>query len=228
MVGPAATIANRICRGRRRYGARACGLVLTLTTVAAHAAGTPLDSYLDELKTLRATFQQTVSDAHGNEIDRATGTLIVSRPGKFSWEIHPRNSGSSAGQLMVCDGTNLWFLDRDLEQVTVKPVDAALSATPAMLLSAVTDVRKSFSLTPAGTRAGLEWVLVEPRDAEADFRSALFGFAGAQLKRMILEDKLGETTTISFGKIERNAPVAPAEVSFTPPAGADVIGTPRK
>src|SRR2546426_2502237 len=43
--------------------------------------------------------------------------------------------------------------------------------------------RKSFSLTPAGTRAGLEWVLVEPRDAEADFRSALFGLAGAQLKR---------------------------------------------
>ncbi|TLY65970.1 MAG: outer membrane lipoprotein chaperone LolA [Gammaproteobacteria bacterium] len=228
MVGPAATIANRICPGRRSHGARACGLVLTLTTVAAHAAGTPLDRYLDELKTLRATFQQTVSDAHGNEIDRATGTLIVSRPGKFSWEIHPRTSGSSAGQLMVCDGTNLWFLDRDLEQVTVKPVDAALSATPAMLLSAVTDVRKSFNLTPAGTRAGLEWVLVEPRDAEADFRSALFGFAGAQLKRMILEDKLGETTTISFGKIERNAPVAPAEVSFTPPAGADVIGTPRK
>ncbi|TLZ19355.1 MAG: hypothetical protein E6K30_06985, partial [Gammaproteobacteria bacterium] len=85
MVGPAASIASRVGRGRRRYGARACGLVLTLTTVAAQAAGTPLDSYLDALKTLRATFQQTVSDAHGNEIDRATGTLIVSRPGKFSW-----------------------------------------------------------------------------------------------------------------------------------------------
>ena len=197
-------------------------------TGAPHAAGTPLDSYLDELKTLRATFVQTVTDAHGNAIDRATGTLIVSRPGKFSWEIHPQTSGSRAGQLMVCDGANLWFLDRDLEQVTVKPVDAALSATPAMLLSGVTDVRKNFSITPAGTRAGLEWVLVEPRDAEADFRSALFGFAGRELKRMILEDKLGQTTTISFGKIERNAPVAPSEVSFTPPAGADVIGTPRQ
>jgi outer membrane lipoprotein carrier protein len=246
--GPAAS-ARKTFRGRRKYVlvgcgrgvlplrppkalfcARLCGLVLTLTTVvaAATAAGTPLDSYLDELKTLRATFVQTVTDAHGNEIDRATGTLIVSRPGKFSWEIHPERSGSRAGQLMVCDGVNLWFLDRDLEQVTVKPVDAALSATPAMLLSGVTEVRKSFSITPAGRRAGLEWVLVEPRDAEADFRRALFGFAGRELKRMILEDKLGETTTISFGKIERNVPVAPSEVSFTPPAGADVIGTPRQ
>ena len=80
---------------------------------------------------------------------------------------------------MVCDGGNLWFLDRDLEQVTVKPVDAALSATPAMLLSGAVDVRKNFNLTPAGQRMGLDWVLVEPHGAEADFRSALFGFAQA-------------------------------------------------
>ena len=45
---------------------------------------------------------------------------------------------------------------------------------------------------------------------------------------MILEDKLGQTATIIFQKIARNAPVAPAEVSFTPPAGVDVIGTPRR
>ena len=31
-----------------------------------------------------------------------------------------------------------------------------------------------------------------------------------------------------FQKIERNVPVTQAEVSFTPPPGADVIGTPRK
>ena len=235
-------------RGRWRPAMVAAGLLAGLAAVAmpggaagdatavavnaaaapASAARTPLDHYLDQLKTLRATFVQIVTDVHGNEIDHATGTLIVSRPGKFSWEIRPQTGGSSAGQLMVCDGTNLWFLDRDLEQVTVRPVDTALSATPAMLLSGATDVRKSFSITPAGTRAGLEWVLVEPRDAEADFSSALFGFARGELMRMILEDKLDQTTTISFAKIERNVPVAPGEVSFTAPAGADVIGTPRK
>jgi outer membrane lipoprotein carrier protein len=118
-------------------------LAIVATTVAtvAAAAATPLDSYLDDMKTLRATFLQTLADAHGKEIDRSTGTLIVSRPGKFSWEIHPQGSGSDSGQLMVADGRNLWFLDRDLQQVTVKPADAALSATPAMLLSGTVDVR---------------------------------------------------------------------------------------
>ncbi len=165
-------------------------LAMVAVVPAAFAAATPLDSYLDDMKTLRATFLQTLADAHGKEIDRSTGTLIVSRPGKFSWEIHPQGSGADSGQLMVADGRNLWFLDRDLQQVTVKPADAALSATPAMLLSGTVDVRKNFTITPAPKRDGLDWVMVEPHGNEADFRHALMGFDGKDLKRMILEDKL--------------------------------------
>jgi outer membrane lipoprotein carrier protein len=203
-------------------------LAMAAVAPAAFAAATPLDSYLDDMKTLRATFLQTLADAHGKEIDRSTGTLIVSRPGKFSWEIHPQGSGAESGQLMVADGRNLWFLDRDLQQVTVKPADAALSATPAMLLSGTVDVRKNFTITPAPKRDGLDWVLVEPHGSEADFRHALMGFDGKDLKRMILEDKLGQTATVMFDHVERNGKVAPQEVSFTPPAGVDVIGTPKK
>jgi outer membrane lipoprotein carrier protein len=198
---------------------------------------TPLDAYLDNLKTLRASFLQTLTDPHGREIDRAKGTLVVDRPGRFRWEIHPQpvagsgDSGAaaaSAGQLMVCDGKNLWFLDRDLQQVTVKPVDSALSATPAMLLSGTVDVRKNFKITAAGERMGLTWVLVEPQGAQADFRDALFGFDHGELKQMILEDKLDQTATIVFEKVQRNGPVSSSEVSFTPPAGTDVIGKPRQ
>jgi outer membrane lipoprotein carrier protein len=214
--------------------------------VPATAAGTtPLDAYLEGLKTLRATFLQTLADAHGHEIDRASGTLIVVRPGKFSWDVRPlppaggtaqggktappaAPAADSQGQLMVCDGVNLWFYDRDLQQVTVKPVDSALSATPAMLLSGAADVRAHFNISAAGRRMSLDWVLVEPKDPAADFSRALLGFAGGELERMILEDRLDQTATVIFSKIERNLAVAPSEVSFTPPAGADVIGTPRQ
>jgi chaperone LolA len=209
----------------------------TGSTAANANDSTPLDKYLDSLKTLRASFLQTLTDSQGQEIDRATGTLVVERPGRFSWDTHPQpgdgksdagDTNKGAGQLMVSDGRNLWFFDRDLEQVNVKPVDAALSATPAMLLSGTVDVRKNFTVQAAGQRDGLEWVLVEPRGADADFRDALFGFANGDLKRMILEDKLGQTATISFDHIERNGRVAREETTFTPPKGADVIGTPRK
>jgi outer membrane lipoprotein carrier protein len=223
----------RSCAARTRPASRrwrgfVTGALLLVATIA--RASTPLDAYLDSLKTLRASFLQTLADPHGHEIDRATGTLIVSRPGKFSWDIHPQSANGAAtgaGQLMVCDGTNLWFLDRDLQQVTVKPVDAALTATPAMLLSGTANLRENFKITDAGKRAGLAWVLVEPLATEADFRSALFGFAGGDLKRMIVEDKLGQTATVMFEQVTRNVAVNPSDVSFTPPKDVDVIGTPH-
>ena len=219
--------------------ARLCAALLLMLAPLAHGAGgdSLLTDYLAQLKTLRASFLQTLVDAHGREIDRAHGTLIVARPGRFSWSIRTEShAGAQAGangdakpgeQRMVADGRNLWFYDPDLAQVTVKPLDAALSATPAMLLSGTVDLKGNFRIQPAGTRDGLDWVLVEPTGKDADFRSALFGFARGELRRMILEDRLGQTATIVFEKVERNGPVAPEEVSFTPPRDADVIGTPR-
>ena len=212
---------------------------------APSSAPTPLDRYLKNLKTLRVQFLQTIADAQGAEVGRSTGTLIVERPGKFRWDIHPQSTvqGATAGktdaaaqssppgggQLMVCDGRNLWYLDRDLQQVTVRPMTAALSATPAMLLSGTVDVREHFTESSAGMRDGLDWVYVEPRSTEADFKSALFGFdSKGTLQRMILEDKLGQIVTIIFQDVAVNAPVAASELTFTPPAGADVIGTPAK
>ena len=41
---------------------------------------------------------------------------------------------------------------------------------------------------------------------------------------MQLADKLGQTTTLEFSKLERNPPLDPSRFTFTVPPGADVIG----
>jgi outer membrane lipoprotein carrier protein len=210
---------------------RARVLILALTVSAAHGASpdgvTLLDRYLEGLQTLRANFSQTLTDSHGRQIDKGVGTLVVARPGKLRWELRPEGARDSAGELMVADGKNVWFYDRDLAQVSVKPIDAALSGTPAMLLSGAVDVARNFVLNDAGEHEGLRWVGVSPKSADSDFRVARLGFTHGDLSRMILEDKLGQTATIVFDHAVRNGPVSSDEVSFTPPAGADVIGTPR-
>ena len=129
---------------------------------------------------------------------------------------------------MVADGKNLWFYDRDLEQVSVKAAAAALTATPASLLSGVGKPDEFFTVKAEGKREGLDWVRVTPRRSDADFREAQLAFSkgGSELARMVLQDKLGQTVRLDFSVSTRNAPVAEAEVQFNPPAGADVIGTP--
>ena len=191
------------------------------------AESTALDRYLAGLTTWTATFSESVVDARGKVVGKGEGSLTIVRPGKFRWELSPQESDQS-GQLLVADGRNLWFLDRDLEQVTVKPLDAALSQTPAMLLSGTASVREAFDISSAGRSEGLDWVKAVPHQKDADFRAARFGFLGNDLRRMVLEDKLGQKVTLLFASSLRNRPVDPARVSFTPPAGVDVIGVPAK
>jgi len=198
--------------------------------VQAATATTALDTYLTGLRTLRAEFSQVVTDSKGVEVQRATGKFLIQRPGKFRWELTPdaTKGGAQSPQLMVADGKNLWFYDRDLEQVSVKAADAALTATPASLLSGEGNLQDLFTVRADGKRDGLEWVRVTPKRADADFREARLAFrnAGTELARMVLKDKLGQTVQLDFHASTRNAPVSPDEVQFTPPAGADVIGTP--
>ncbi|HTU64551.1 MAG TPA: outer membrane lipoprotein chaperone LolA [Steroidobacteraceae bacterium] len=190
---------------------------------AAAPAATPLDDFLGQMKTLRAEFSQTVTDGKGETVQNAEGKLVIVRPGKFRWELTPQ--GNPSAQLMIADGKNLWFYDRDLEQVSVKPANV-LTATPASLLSGAGDVRTLFTVTPAGKRDGLDFVKVVPKQGDADFREAQLGFTRGELKRMVLKDKLGQTVRLDFRTSERNVAVADTEVRFTPPAGADLIGTP--
>jgi outer membrane lipoprotein carrier protein len=200
---------------------------------------TALDTWLAGLKSLRTQFTQTTKDSQGHQTGQANGELLVLRPGRFRWESHdaadvaadsaPSSAAAAdSGQVLIADGRNVWFYDRDLQQVTVKPVDAALSATPIMLLSGGSEVRKAFEITDTGSKDGLAWLRIRPRGGEADFRQAMLGFAGGELRQMILEDKLGQVSTLTFSRSQRNAPVTSAEVSFTPPKGVDVLGTASK
>lgn len=214
--------------GRRPMIAALLAGVVPFALQSALAADTALDRYLAGLVTLRAQFEQRVQDAQGRQVEQGSGTLLVQRPGRFRWEYTPRgDGGDGGGQLLLADAQNLWFYDRELQQVTVKPVASALSATPVTLLSGSSaDLQASFELTAQPGAEGLDWVRVVPKRTDADFASAELGFAGGALRRMKIHDRLGQLVTLDFARAERNARLAATDLQFTPPKGADVIGTP--
>jgi outer membrane lipoprotein carrier protein len=201
--------------------------VPSVTPVGNAAASAPLDRFLDGLKTWRADFSQSLTDSRGRRVDAVRGSLTVSRPGRFRWEARSAAASSDApAQVMVADGRNVWFYDRELEQVTVRPVGSALTATPAMLLSGGLDLRANFEFAALPRADGLDWVRVRPRRADAEFREARLGFVGSDLRRMELADRLGQTAVVDFERSRRNVPVEAGELRFEPPPGVDVIGKP--
>ena len=178
-----------------------------------------LDSFVAGTKGLKAQFTQTVYDRNGRKTQEASGTLFLSRPGKFRWVYKKPYT-----QLIVGDGKKLWIYDEDLDQVTVRKLDQALGESPAALLAGNNDLEKLFSVTNAGDKDGLEWLEAMPKSKEGSFNKVRMGFRGDDLAAMELQDSFGQTTLLRFSALERNPSMGGSLFRFSPPKGVDVIG----
>jgi len=159
-----------------------------------------------------------VFDRAGKVVETGSGTFVFARPGKFRWTYEKPHK-----QLLVADGAKLWIYDPDLNQVTVKRMDRAISSTPAALLAGKEDITALFTLRDGGTSDGLNWVEASPREKDTGFESVRLGLKGRTLAAMELHDQLGGRTLLRFLDLKANAPVATDAFKFTPPAGADVM-----
>lgn len=196
------------------------GLVALIVTPFANAGAIDkLHRFLESTKSLRADFAQIVVSKNGKKPQQSSGVMMVSRPGKFRWQVD-----KPYAQLLVGDGEKVWIYDPDLRQVTVKKMDAALGSTPAALLVGNNSFEKNFNLREAGEREGFEWLEATPKTQDSGFEKLQLGFAGDDLKAMELFDNFGQTTSLLFSHLERNPVLSPTQFRFTPPAGADVIG----
>ena len=190
-----------------------------LAVASAHAGGAEqLRAFLSGTQSLRGSFEQTVTDKAGKRLQQSTGTLELARPGKFRWEY-----AKPYRQTMVGDGEKVWLYDPDLNQVTVRKLDAAIGSSPAALLAGDAAIEKSFTLKDGGTDGGREWVEAVPKSGEATFERVRMGFTAGRLDVMELYDNFGQTTVIRLSGLERNPKLAPEVFRFTPPRGADVI-----
>lgn len=207
-----------------------CAIALfgAITSIPSYAADVEsgrkrVESFLQGLEGLQAEFQQVLTDRSGRSIDEASGTLAIKRPNRFRWDYREPYQ-----QVIVADGSRIWLYDTDLEQVTVRKLDDTLSATPAMLLSGEGKLEENFTVIGVKTEGGVQWVEMEPKRGDTDFKSVRLGFEGATLKHMQLADKLGQTTRLTFTNVERNPVLDPSRFTFNVPPGADVIGSPSE
>lgn len=190
---------------------------------AAGGATAPLDEFLKGLVGLKARFEQVLLDEQGVERERSQGTFYLSRPGRFRWDYE-----SPYQQSIIANGQRVYVYDKDLEQVTVKPLQKALGSTPALLLDGEVNIEERFVVSRGTPTEGLVWIELGPRDARAvresgGYAQIRLGFAGSSLKRMDLRDNLNQTTRIELKSAERNPSLDPSLFTFTPPPGVDVL-----
>ncbi len=182
-----------------------------------------LQAFVKQVQSLEALFTQTVRDPNGKVTQEASGQFRMQRPGRFRWHYQKPYE-----QLLVGDGNKLWIYDKDLQQVTVKEMRSAIGNTPALLLSGAVNLQDNFIIgdvpaVQAPAADSLQWVELQPRDAEAGFSKLRLGFDGSVIKSMELFDNFGQTTLLRFHDSHINLPLDADNFRFKPPAGVDVI-----
>jgi len=180
-----------------------------------------LDRFAHGLKTFSASFEQRVIGSDGKLQDRSAGKVWLSQPDLIRWEY-----GGDFPELVVADGKHIWIYDEALEQVTVKPQSDSATDSPLSLLTDIDKLDEQFEVREAGDMDGLFLLDLRPINKEREFDRVLLGMKHDELKLMTLEDSFGLRTEVRFTKPQRNPVLDPKLFTFTPPKGADVIGSP--
>lgn len=173
-----------------------------------------LGKLLANTKSMTANFSQTTK---GNNSQSFGGNMAVERPNKFRW-----HTKSPAEQLIVASGRTLWVYDKDLAQATRQSVGNQVDDTPALLLSGdPTQIGKNFVVEQP--QSGKNYYVLKPKSKSANFKNLSISFNGGKPVMMVLNDNLGQTTTIRFSNVALNTKIAANQFVFTPPKGVDVI-----
>ena len=202
-----------------QYGMLVLTILLSFSLSATESGSEKLNAFVKNVVTYKANFQQTVLDPQGNIMEQAQGEFILERPGKFRWDYK-----EPFPQHIVADGQRIWFYDVDLEQVTVKSQQEALSDTPATLLSGDTLPADKYLLTDMPSEDGMMWVELIPKDVDSSFQTIALAFDQYGLRTMIMKDNFDQRTRLVFSQAQENPTLKKDTFVFIPAPGVDVVG----
>ena len=193
-------------------------LGIVTTTVHAGEGQKLLDTFYKEVKSIRADFLQVLLDDNGEIIQESSGKVVILRPDRFRWDYK-----EPFPQQIIADGKKFWIYDSELEQVTVRSADQAVTDTPALILSGKQSLDKNFIIKEEGKHNTLVWIALLPKTSDTDFMKIRMAF-DPELAAMELEDHFGQITRILFTNVERNPKLDQGLFEFVVPDGVDVVG----
>lgn len=186
---------------------------LALATTPSEALKELLDGY----QRFSADFEQvTLSEGKPGEVNR--GSLLVAKPNRFRWETR-----EPFPQTIVSDGSYLWIYDPDLEQATRKPVDNQVNGAAMILNGDVDALAQRFRILMPSSQEGEQLFELLPLEEGGNFQKMRLFFANGVMQELMLEDLLGQRTTILFRDATINPSVESGSFSFSAPEGTDII-----
>jgi len=178
-----------------------------------------LNRYLINIESYEANFQQSLTGTSRGNSETTSGRFIMKRPDRFRWQVNYPYE-----QTIIADGTSIWTIDNDLEQVTVNDIDESVANSPIMLLSRKNNQLETlFIVVELEAQKGLEKFLLKPKDSSSNFEFIQLGFKEGVLQFIELNDSLGQVTSIVMTNVRNNPIVANQEFIYQEMTDFDLI-----
>ena len=157
-----------------------------------------IEAYLNRIRTLEARFLQVSSDGEYSE-----GDLYFSKPGKMRLEYDDPNP-----TLLVSDGTNLAYYDKELQQVSyfdLEATQASILLNDKISFSSGDIIITAFERGPGVFRL----TVLKGSDPLEGNMTMIFSDKPLILKKWTITDAQGIVTNISLVNPRFGAPVSP-------------------
>lgn len=178
-------------------------------------------TFVKNARTLEGEFlqQQIKKSATGGNIAKeSSGVFRFKRPGQFIWAYQQPYE-----QILQADGQQFYIYDKDLNQVTIRKMNEALSASPVAILLGGTELEKEFIFKEIGVKNGLTWIDAIPKRRDGAFAHIGIGLSQGMPQVMELYDMSGKVSLVTFKKIKSNVDFSKELFKFKIPNGVDVI-----
>ena len=174
-----------------------------------------LRNLLQPISSLSAQFKQQVTDADGFQLQQSEGLFQVAQPNNLRWIVE-----QPMPQQVISNGLTLWLYDPDLEQVIVKPFDASIESTPAILFSGdLTRLDSAYFIRQLSP----DVFQLTPEQEGSLFSELQIIFVDQLPASISLTDSLEQVTRITFSDVRLNPSLPAALFEFEIPGDIDVI-----
>lgn len=211
---------NKLSLSVIRFVTFACLTLLSALSFAAPIDGAQkLGGLLQGYQSFSASFEQVTLSENGRKAQKTQGTILLAKPNLFRWETqHP------FPQEIVSDGQYIWIYDPDLEQVTQRSADTQQSSAPALILNGqIEALQQTYSIRLMDDSGSEQLFELTPLSEQHNFSRIRLAFANEMISELMLEDSLGQRTSVVFSEQRLNPELSEDAFFFRIPSDTDVI-----
>ena len=168
-----------------------------------------------------ADFQQETEVKTLKRNLKAWGRLSFKRPGKMLWRYE-----EPKGQVVLTDGSHLYFLQPEQNQVIKSPLKNAFrSDIPLSFLLGLGNLKKDFTPTLKATENTQYILRLEPKGEAGGFSEILMGVSrsSADILWVSIRDAANNLTSLRFSNMKKGVGLQDSLFRIKIPDGVDIV-----